>query len=62
MAKKISYNTKSHEELALELAKVKGTLRTLAIEKLKSGKPNEHRTARKNVARILTAMNAQKAK
>jgi ribosomal protein L29 len=59
MAKKTSYNEKAHEELVLELAKLRGSLRDLSIEKMKSGKAKEYRTARKNIARVLTAMRAK---
>lgn len=57
--KKTSYNEKAHEELVLELAKLRGSLRNLSIEKMKSGKAKDYRTARKNIARVLTAMQAK---
>lgn len=58
MAKKTTYNGKSREELVLELAKESAAVRTAKIEKMKTGKAKSYRTARKNVARIMTAMNA----
>ena len=61
MAKKISYNTMSKEELILELTKHKSTLRGFSIEKAKTGHAKEYRATRKTVARIMTAINAPKA-
>ncbi len=60
MAKKTTYNDKSREELVLELAKESAAVRSGKLEKLKTGKAQSYRTARKNVARILTAMRAAK--
>ena len=60
MAKKISYNEKTHEELVLELASMRDSLRSLSLEKAKTGKATAYRTARKNIARILTALRGQK--
>lgn len=59
MTNKDSYNTKSAAELNEELKKLKGTLRDLQAEKLKTGNAKNYRTTRKNIARILTALNAQ---
>lgn len=56
MKKKISYNQKTHEELILELAKFKEELRSALLEKKKTGKAVAYRTARKNIARVLTAL------
>lgn len=50
----------SKEDLTLELSKRKTALRDFSIEKIKSGKAKEYRIARKEVARIMTALNAQK--
>lgn len=61
MAKKTSYNGKSHEALVLELAKLRETLGHAHAEKRKSGKAKAYRTARKDIARVLTAMNAKQA-
>jgi len=61
MATKISYNEKSKEELVLALKEERGTVQSAKLEKLKTGKAMRYRTARKNVARILTAL-ATKAK
>ncbi|HVY35850.1 MAG TPA: 50S ribosomal protein L29 [Candidatus Paceibacterota bacterium] len=59
MAKKESYNGKSMEALNGELDKLRGSLRSLETEKLKTGKAKDFRTARKNIARVRTAINAQ---
>lgn len=60
MAKKTSYNQMAHEELVLELSKLRGSLRSLSIEKAKTGAAKEYRTTRKAIAQILTAMNSKK--
>jgi ribosomal protein L29 len=59
MTKKISYNEKPHEELVLELATLREKLGPARLEKRKSGKALDYRTTRKNIARVLTAMNAK---
>jgi len=56
--KKIKYNEKTPEELTLELAKLRGSIRQAQAAKLKTGNATEYRTTRKNIARILTAMKA----
>lgn len=58
--KKINYNEKSKEELILELAKLNGSVRNLSIEKSKTGKAKDYRMARKNVARVMTALRLAK--
>lgn len=58
MAKKTTYNDKTHEALILELAKLRDGLSTARAEKHKTGKALAYRTTRRNIARILTAMNA----
>lgn len=60
MAKKISYNGKSREELILELVKGREAVQAGYLAKRKGGKVKEYHDARKTVARILTAMNAAK--
>ncbi len=60
--KKTSYNEKSREELVLELAKLRSGLTKAKIEKMKTGKAVEYRTTRKNIARVLTAMNHEQNK
>ncbi len=51
----------SKEELVLELTKRKTALRDFSMEKIKSGNAKDYRTTRKEVARIMTALSAQKA-
>ena len=60
MKKKTSYNERSNEELVLELAKLRSALRGAQAQKVKTGNALEYRTTRKNIARVLTAMQAQK--
>jgi len=60
MAKKETYNGKPKEELVLELAKLRESLRSLQAEKLKTGSAKNYREAKKNIARVLTAMNSVK--
>jgi ribosomal protein L29 len=59
MAKKTSYNSKSHEELVLELSKLRGKLPDALMEKRKTGKAKDYRETRKDIARVLTALNAK---
>ena len=61
MAKKTSYNEKSHDTLVTELVKLREDLNKARLEKRKTGKAKDYRTTRKNIARVLTAMNAKKA-
>lgn len=61
MAKKISYNTKKPEELKAELAKLKETMRAQTIKSFQGKNTKEYRIARKNIARVLTAMNGDGA-
>ena len=56
--KKISYKGKQEDELQAELTKLRGSLRAAAVVKMKTGKANEYRTTRKNIARVLTQMHA----
>lgn len=56
--KKTSYNTLSRPELMAELATLKASIQA-SVSKMQSGKNSkEYVAARKNVARVLTAMNA----
>lgn len=55
--KKVTYNNKTQDELKAELSKLKSVVRT-AIAKTSMGKNNkEYTLARKNIARVLTAIN-----
>jgi ribosomal protein L29 len=61
MAKKISYNTKTSEELTSELSKLRASFNESA-RKIRQGKEiKEYRATRKNIARVLTAMNAKRS-
>lgn len=60
MSKKENYNKKTIEALVEELKKLRATLRDLQAEKLKTGNANKYRTARKNIARIQTELNARR--
>ena len=56
--KKTSYNTHTRAELMAELATLKATIQS-SVAKMQSGKNSkEYTQARKNVARVLTALNA----
>ncbi len=57
--KKESYNTKTKDELETELKKLRTTVSS-AVSKMSGGKnTKEYVVARKNIARVLTALNAQ---
>ncbi len=57
--KKIFYNTKTAAELSTELSKEKARMQE-EIRKIRTGKNiGTYRTARKNIARILTATSMQ---
>jgi ribosomal protein L29 len=61
MTKKISYNTKTQEELAADLSKLRASV-TDNARKIRQGKGlKEYRTDRKNLARVLTALNAKRS-
>jgi ribosomal protein L29 len=56
--KKISYNTKTKAELTTELKSLKATIQAAVGSAQRAKNTNEYVVARKNVARVLTAMNA----
>lgn len=59
--KKTSYNTKTREELESDLKALRATI-AAAVAKSRAGKnTKEYVVARKNVARVLTALNAMPA-
>jgi ribosomal protein L29 len=57
MTKKISYNTKSPEELTVELGKLRTAQQAFGM-KVGAKDIAGYRKDRKNIARILTAMNS----
>ena len=57
--KKVSYNQKSKEELTVELATLRSALRAMTIKAVQGKNTPLYRTTRKNVARVLTAINTQ---
>lgn len=58
MAKKTSYNEKTAEDLNKDLSSFRAIVREHQAKALQGGKNSKtYREARKNVARILTAMN-----
>ena len=54
--KKVSFNSKSVEELQADLAKLRGELRAYIVKGVQGKMAKGYTTTRKNIARVLTAI------
>lgn len=57
--KKISYNLKTREELIADLKNLRSSLHAKIVKSPAAKNSKEYTSARKNIARVLTALNSK---